>query len=516
MESQEIICLTCRTSPAMFVCVCSAEPVFICRECFNSHMTSHSKDFSPVSLSRLRIISEEEQLSTYGENLAQRVEVGSALYRYKEKVLDLQRRSELSRNTLTNQLQTAYEVSSAKYDKILVSISKCFENLYELSLNRQVEKMNLVYKSFMQDSLSELVEYCPNLSFDDSEVTESIGRIFSFGYERISTKELTAKYEESHRIVDDLAKRLNEKDVVISELTKQLETLKQENADCLQKYQEEEEKHDIDLARLNNYKIMERSNYQFLFKNPFIYIAKNSSSTLLQYDCFTNKTSHFDLSTNFTFNVTSTCIIPGGDVFIAGCTNPNSKRAFIFKIANSSLLELEEMSVARYAHGMVWYRDWVYALGGMNVSKAERFSLVHMIWDQLPNDMNEARYCFCAVPVNDRIYCIGGESTNTVEMLDLNSLTFSYLSVTVDYDTAVASMTNDKIYILSKNHFYIMNNEMKQLAKHENCCNNPKLTLCNTYTRSDCMIYFNSQIKLHRVEFLKFNNRDLKFSDRIQ
>jgi flagellar biosynthesis GTPase FlhF len=544
MQSQDIRCLVCREANAMFVCLCQVEPVFICKECFNSHMNGHSRDVKPVSMSRLRMISAEEQLATYGENLGQRVEICYALYRYKETVLDLQKRLLDSRDIVINRLQEQYHAAESRYDSILSSINKCFQDLCEASRNRQTEKLNQYYNNLKQDSLKGLVEYYPNLSFDDSELNEAIKKIFNFGYNRVSTQELIAQQEETSKLVSELTTRIHEKDEliydlrkqleeqeklvpqlqpimqtqesIISDLQKQLEVLKQESAENLLKYNQEEESHLQDLFELNTYKTMERNNYQYLFKSPFIYIAMNKSSSLLQFDCFTSKTTRFDLNTDFVFNVTSSCVIPGGDVFIAGCTNPPSKRAFIFKIANQTLVELEEMSVARFAHGMVWYRDWVYVFGGMNVNKAERFSLVHKLWDQLPNDMNECRYCFCAIPVNNKIYLIGGDSTNTIEQFDIQTLTFSYLPVTIDYDSAVAAMTNDKIYILSKNNFYIMNNEMKLLSKHENVWNNPKLTLCNSYTRSDCMIYFNSQFKLYRPEFLKFHNRELKFGERFQ
>lgn len=513
MESQDIRCLICREGIAVLVCLCQVEPVFVCKECFKSHINGHIIDVNPVSISRLKMISEEEQLATYGENLGQRVEVCFALYKYKESVLNLQKRLEDSRDSVINRLQEQYDAALFKYSGILSSIDKCFQDLYEASMNRQTEKLNLYYKSLKQDSLKGLVEYYPNLSFDDSELNEAIDKLFNFGYNRVSTQELISQQEETSKLLSELTTRIHEKDETISNLRKQLVALQQENAENLLKYHQEEKRLDL---TLNSYRKMERSNYQYLLNSPFIYIAKNKSSTLLQYDCFTNTTTRFDLNTDFVFNVTNTCVIPGGDVFIAGCTNPPSRRAFIFKIANRTLVELEEMSIARYAHGMVWYRDWVYVFGGMNVNKAERFSLVHKLWDQLPNDMNECRYCFCAIPVNNKIYLIGGDSTNTIEQFDIQTLTFSYLSITIDYDSAVAAMTNDKIYILSKNNFYIMNNEMKLLSKHENIWNNPKLTLCNSYTRSDCMIYFNSQFKLYRPEFLKFHNRELKFGERFQ
>lgn len=564
MVIQDIMCFTCKTESAMFVCMCQPEPIFICINCFSDHKKTHKTQISdPVSLSRLKNSSEEEQLSSYGEYLSSRVEICSSLLRYKETVKDLYVRLQDSRNQIMIRLAQVYAEASGRYENILKSVQKCYEELQECSANRKTEKLKEYYNEFMNNKLRGLgVEYWENIEFNDQDVIQAIDRMVYFDGDRTLSyqdmerdmQELNRRcktiQEEKDRLWEqvsrcqDTARVIQEKDLMISELNIRLESLSKEKDELLKTQQAEVtqsiqqlthqlQQKDSQIAlqsqqinsqvlqiqvyqdSLETYTNLESTYYQFLFKSPLLYIPKLNSSTLIQYDCFTNNRLSLHLNTDFVFTITTTCILPKGDVFISGSTDPNCRRAFIFKAGYATLLELEQMKVARYGHSVVWYRDWVYVFGGRNVNKAERLSLESMQWEMIKGNMLECRCYFSVVALNEKIYLIGGENCDSIEMLDVKSLTFISLNVKIDRGMTVASVVNDQIHILTKNMSYVMDKEMNIESQHELSNEKTRFSLCNVYSRGDCMIYFNSQSEEQRIEYVELASRKFKYGMKL-
>ncbi len=71
---------------------------------------------------------------------------------------------------------------------------------------------------------------------------------------------------------------------------------------------------------------------------------------------------------------------------------------------------------------MFYYRGYVYAFGGLNSNKAERYSLYYNSWQALP-DMKYSRGRLYCVGIDDKIYLFCGGYEN-IEVFNIITLDF--------------------------------------------------------------------------------------------
>jgi hypothetical protein len=103
------------------------------------------------------------------------------------------------------------------------------------------------------------------------------------------------------------------------------------------------------------------------------------------------------------------CFLDESSLFVCG---GQSNKAWIIHPADGKSM-LADMKKVRRNHGIIHFRSFVYAFGGLDnkndgVKTWERFSLVSQTWDRL--DSMKPRYFFNPCVFEDKIYLAGGYS----------------------------------------------------------------------------------------------------------
>lgn len=187
-------------------------------------------------------------------------------------------------------------------------------------------------------------------------------------------------------------------------------------------------------------------------EKSYILIAKDNTKQLLQYDSLNHQTQIHDLSMLLSnnFNGTSTCMIPGSSVILAGgCDDEFYPDAFCFNLKSHSLQKLCPMKHLRSRVTLFYYNNYVYAFGGecyQILKTAERYNLLHNRWEFLP-DMSYERISPSCLTISNKIYILAGGSA-TIEVFDTTYLRFDTLSLNLNLSYGLAISKEDRIYIL--------------------------------------------------------------------
>lgn len=186
-------------------------------------------------------------------------------------------------------------------------------------------------------------------------------------------------------------------------------------------------------------------------KRPFhsnITYLKPYTNEVYFFDLKSEKPNKLAVGENVTFcNDAAWCSLPNGDVFYCGGFEKSaySDSACILSIVDLKLKELPRMNSSREGHAASYYNGGVYIFGGYNgsyLSQCEKYDIEKECWISLPR-MSEARYCFTATTLENKIYLGGGNYTDTLEVFDLLTCTFTSLSVKLPYSnqyTLIASL----------------------------------------------------------------------------
>lgn len=230
----------------------------------------------------------------------------------------------------------------------------------------------------------------------------------------------------------------------------------------------------------------------------YIYIAKQNSKVLIQYDSYDDVCEGFDVSACVIdeFVNTSTCLLPNGDVFIAGGESGDKfvANAYIYKVQNSECIQLASLRNPRAFIGLCYFKSKVYAFGGedllSSVPTAECYNLNSEKWEILP-DMHESRTAPSCISKEDMIYIFSGNSSCSIEVFNSFSNTFILTGILTDSFNTVAFSKDEKIYLICEKDIKILNSELEILECKDNYWNVYYDNLSNIIVRGEYAIFYN-------------------------
>lgn len=129
-------------------------------------------------------------------------------------------------------------------------------------------------------------------------------------------------------------------------------------------------------------------------------------------------------------------VLPRGNLFFTGGIDSN--RVWVVKTnRNFSVVELTPMHKARNWHGSVYFRDFVYVIGGEHAFKSiggcERYDVTRGVWRTLP-DLPQAVCGFCPVVIEPKncLYVLGGRDGvwyDLIQYLDIEKCLWNTLEL---------------------------------------------------------------------------------------
>eukprot|EP00359_Climacostomum_virens_P007110 CAMPEP_0204904050 /NCGR_PEP_ID=MMETSP1397-20131031/4638_1 /ASSEMBLY_ACC=CAM_ASM_000891 /TAXON_ID=49980 /ORGANISM="Climacostomum Climacostomum virens, Strain Stock W-24" /LENGTH=382 /DNA_ID=CAMNT_0052072783 /DNA_START=83 /DNA_END=1227 /DNA_ORIENTATION=+ len=148
----------------------------------------------------------------------------------------------------------------------------------------------------------------------------------------------------------------------------------------------------------------------------YIYSYQTNSSSLFRTTLSTGETREEILS-NHTFRVGSVwCEVAGGDIYFTGGNIDTQAMNEVVQVSGSSLEVTQKagMLSARYWHGSVYDKDYLYAIGGWNrgtMRECERLSVSEDRWEALqPLPLGCRNVNVVVVKETECLYALGGQT----------------------------------------------------------------------------------------------------------
>jgi hypothetical protein len=240
---------------------------------------------------------------------------------------------------------------------------------------------------------------------------------------------------------------------------------------------------------------LKSQHYQKYAESRYIYFPNKATRSINQIDTILQRTISIDLLKYIprNFNETSTCMLPSGDVLIAGFFNPISNEAYIMRTNSWSCIKIPSLEVGRFYIKLFHYSEYVYAFGGRDerasVKIVERFSLSNFNWERL-QDMKVARNSCACVGILNKIYIFGG-GARSIEEFDLKTCTFRMMQLPLDNYYVITAQFDDKILIIGKNSLRILNSNLETIESHRNLSFSLPYSINNSVIHNGSLIFYN-------------------------
>jgi hypothetical protein len=202
----------------------------------------------------------------------------------------------------------------------------------------------------------------------------------------------------------------------------------------------------------------ERSrHFSYYSGRRYIYTPKNNTKKLIEYDILEQTFQIYHLNgLSRKFMNASSCILPHGDVFLAGFDQPCSGGAYIFRVADRACIEVPSLPNPRYQVSLYYYQGFVYAFGGSvgteSSRKAERFILEENRWETL-RPMSIPRNFISCIGVEDIIYLFCGGNSR-IELFHIPSKSYQTINIRLksnNLDTeGLAVSSENLIYLITQ------------------------------------------------------------------
>lgn len=198
------------------------------------------------------------------------------------------------------------------------------------------------------------------------------------------------------------------------------------------------------------------------------------SSSFTSYEITSSKLVNHELDTSFMFKPGAAyCEIPGQSVIYSGGDwKGGCNEVYLIHPGRGNISSLPCMYTYRSYHSIVYYDNCVYVFGGCNgntrLNSCERYDIHKGNWMFLPN-MYEARSHFTTAVLKDVFYLGGGMGSNSIEIFEPKSFTFTKLLVSLPHFSYLTILTalDDKIFILQGNKQLIYSPEEKKLKQEK-------------------------------------------------
>jgi hypothetical protein len=164
----------------------------------------------------------------------------------------------------------------------------------------------------------------------------------------------------------------------------------------------------------------------------FFYCCRSHTSQLQRMDLLTGEESwHKVPGYQFKFGCRWT-ELPGDSILITGGLPAVSEVVEIDALREYAVCSRPPMHSARYVHGTVYHSQYLYVLGGKNLtnlSECERYVCAESRWEVLPA-LPVACCSMSVVELENSLYALGGHNgrnLGTVQKLCLDSLTWQLM-----------------------------------------------------------------------------------------
>jgi hypothetical protein len=191
----------------------------------------------------------------------------------------------------------------------------------------------------------------------------------------------------------------------------------------------------------------------------FFYSCKYSFSQLLRTNLLTGELSCHQVP-GYRFNEYCRLnLLPEGSLLITGGGFPQRKEVVKIDAPKEyAVCSQPPMHTARADHAAVYHSQYLYVLGGQDVSKCERLLCAERQWEVLP-DLPVACTAMCAVELDNSVYVLGGFSRgylDNVLKLSLDSLTWKHMRVKLPRATSwfPCFTTDTQVYLLIEETLY--------------------------------------------------------------
>ena len=154
-------------------------------------------------------------------------------------------------------------------------------------------------------------------------------------------------------------------------------------------------------------------------------------------------------------------VLPDGSLFFVGNESAGANLCYRYYFNAKPMETCAGLLTPRCNLGLIYHNGWVYGFGGFindmpYCKHAERYNLNDGTWQSL-GELSSDRSNASCVEYKDKIYIIGGCRHilgRFIEIFDTVSMSYIDLNIQTDIhyltDTCVASLYNDRIYIINK------------------------------------------------------------------
>lgn len=237
------------------------------------------------------------------------------------------------------------------------------------------------------------------------------------------------------------------------------------------------------------------------FASRYIYRQNTNTSILLRLDLHSETIEAIDLSSTLTqeFSGTSVCMLPSGEVFIAGFRDPVTGACYIYNPITQDCRRLRDMQIPRYFICLVYHNNFVYSFGGEIengeiTTDAERFDIEKGKWMGIAK-MIKARNSASCVGIENRIFIFGG-GKDSVEVYDIKKNYYNLIKMNL-YVDCVAVKICDLIYVIGDG-FKILNKDFKILHEIEHKQKeNSTYSIGNVGVYKGCVYFYNQDLRLY-------------------
>jgi hypothetical protein len=205
----------------------------------------------------------------------------------------------------------------------------------------------------------------------------------------------------------------------------------------------------------------------------------------------------FTLESAKCFKCTNLCVLPEGNLFIAGYHFPLNGTCYIYDPRRNTIENIQELDIARGFIGLIYYQYCVYAFGGIgkhsnNMRTAHKFDLRRRYWSRI-KDMNLERNLPQCIAIENMIYIIGG-GNNSIERYDPYEDCYKFIHhVSLLDSEGVACCIEDKIYYIGNTSYQIFSRDFQEIYREENKWNEIKSIYClgNSVVHEGKIYYYN-------------------------
>lgn len=243
-----------------------------------------------------------------------------------------------------------------------------------------------------------------------------------------------------------------------------------------------------------------------------IYRPRDNTKIIYSYNPFLKRQHEIDFSFSISrdFSSSSTVLLPNGDVFIAGFSNPVSSEAYIYRISEGVCDKIASMNVARYFLGLAYHRELVYAIGGSNSAHAlasvERYDLKGRLWE-VCQDMFHARSCCGVIGVANKVFIFGG-GHQAIEELDLETMKIRLTSVYTRSLDCIGFVREDELCIIGDSFVRVFDKDLKIMADYKELWSQVTYTINNLVIRDGSCMFYNEE--LNNLEKVKMQQLERK------